>query len=463
MEKKVSIILAVLMVISIAIGSSGYAYATDAEEIPILSTIKDGALTIAVSPESAPFAFYAESDGDTILTGLDVMLAGYIADFLNLDPEFVVMDSYGVVNALASQNVDIGLSRFTLATEKPDDMDLSDIYYQTNAEKYVVGIVKNNHPLCEAINLAIAEAKKDGFLSLFIAMANEECTGPIYEGLLDAEIAEAATLNGKEHIKSILPSNSILSKSTIPFAEEHNFQFSIPEHSIVVPVYGKITIGRSTIKPYTKNRVPIVTDYPVPTVVRSAPDDDGFVTYQISAKADISYFFDNDKIQKATAAAGMDSIKVCTFLNPFEIYDYYTGLYLGNSKDIMSCPIDGLDVYHSVIEYGGKEHNIFLKVGGETDLTSNFTTIYTDDSQTEKLVENALLMTGYECDEYTIRVPEDYDGLIMAFRGPNEVVPDYWDIANYNCGEGFSVDEPPVHYWDGDISKWTFIRVDDLL
>ena len=51
----------------------------------------------------------------------------------------------------------------------------------------VVGVAKGNGPLLAAVNLAIAEAQKDGSLDRFVADANEQAAGNIYEGLIEEE------------------------------------------------------------------------------------------------------------------------------------------------------------------------------------------------------------------------------------------------------------------------------------
>lgn len=56
----------------------------------------------------------------------------------------------------------------------------------------VVGVAKGNGPLLAAVNLAIAEAQKDGSLDRFVADANEQAAGNIYEGLIEEETKPAA-------------------------------------------------------------------------------------------------------------------------------------------------------------------------------------------------------------------------------------------------------------------------------
>ena len=97
---------------------------------PLISTVVDGKLTVATSPDFAPYEFYAVKDGNPELAGFDVALAGYIADYLGLELEIIPMDFDGVLNELAAGGVDLGLAGLSPDPKRMDAMDFSDIYYQ---------------------------------------------------------------------------------------------------------------------------------------------------------------------------------------------------------------------------------------------------------------------------------------------------------------------------------------------
>ena len=62
-------------------------------------TVTDGVLTVATSPDFAPYEFYAiGEDGTPELAGFDMALAQYIADDMGLKLEVVTMDFDGVIS-----------------------------------------------------------------------------------------------------------------------------------------------------------------------------------------------------------------------------------------------------------------------------------------------------------------------------------------------------------------------------
>ncbi len=100
------------------------------EEVPAFTTVTPGKLTVATSPDFAPYEFYAVVDGNPQLAGFDVALAHYIADYLGLELEIIPMDFDGVLNELANGGVDLGVAGLSPDPKRMDAMDFSDIYYQ---------------------------------------------------------------------------------------------------------------------------------------------------------------------------------------------------------------------------------------------------------------------------------------------------------------------------------------------
>lgn len=107
-----------------------YSSMTIDELKPLITTVTEGKLTIATSPDFAPYEFYAiDADGNPQLAGFDVGMARYIADFLGLEAEIIPMDFDGVLNELAAKSVDIGAAGLSPDPSRMDAMDFSDIYY----------------------------------------------------------------------------------------------------------------------------------------------------------------------------------------------------------------------------------------------------------------------------------------------------------------------------------------------
>ena len=95
-----------------------------------ISTVVPGKLTVATSPDFAPYEFYAlDENNDPQLAGFDVALAQYVADYLGLELDIIPMDFDGVLNELATGNVDLGMAGLSPDPARADAMDFSDIYY----------------------------------------------------------------------------------------------------------------------------------------------------------------------------------------------------------------------------------------------------------------------------------------------------------------------------------------------
>ena len=125
MKKIVCTALALIMLLALA--SVSFA---DYDSSGIV-TVVPGKLTVATSPDFAPYEFYAiAEDGTPTLAGFDVLLAQYIADFLGLELDIVPMDFDGVLNEIAAGGVDLGLAGLSPDPKRMDAMDFSEIYYQ---------------------------------------------------------------------------------------------------------------------------------------------------------------------------------------------------------------------------------------------------------------------------------------------------------------------------------------------
>ena len=291
MKKKVlAALLAGCMVMSLAAcggGSKDAASDNSAETTDEVSgddagieTVKEGTLTVATSPDYAPYEFYAiDEEGNPTLAGFDLALAQYIADYMGLELEIITVDFDGVLSELQTKSVDLGMAGLAPDEKRENIMAFSDIYYdgeqsvvttKENADKFssfealndssvqvgaqiaslqldlanentpdadiislpkvtdivselmagtldaaymetaiaesyqknypdlqvvldvetdvtgsAIGVVKDNQPLLDAVNEAIAAAVEDGSMDQFVAEANELAAGQTYEGLLD--------------------------------------------------------------------------------------------------------------------------------------------------------------------------------------------------------------------------------------------------------------------------------------
>ena len=138
MKKLFALLLTLAMVLSLAACGSKKEEApaetpaeTPAEEPAeaTITTVTEGKLTVATSPDFAPYEFYAiGEDGTPTLAGFDMALAQYIADYIGLELEVIPMDFDGVLTELATKTVDLGMAGLSPDPKRADVMDFSDLY-----------------------------------------------------------------------------------------------------------------------------------------------------------------------------------------------------------------------------------------------------------------------------------------------------------------------------------------------
>ena len=141
MKKIFATVLALTMALSLAAcgakaetpAASAPAASAPAASAPVeeagLTTVNPGKLTVATSPDFAPYEFYAiDENGDPQLAGFDMALAQYIADYLGLELEVVPMDFDGTILELQNKKVDLSLAGYSPDPDRADAMDFSDIY-----------------------------------------------------------------------------------------------------------------------------------------------------------------------------------------------------------------------------------------------------------------------------------------------------------------------------------------------
>lgn len=120
----------IALVLALAMLSSLFAMAGFAEDKEEITTVNPGVLTVATSPDFAPYEFYAlDEEGNPTLAGFDMALAQYIADYLGLELEVIPMDFDGTLMELAAKNVDLAMAGYSPDPSRMDKMDFSDIYY----------------------------------------------------------------------------------------------------------------------------------------------------------------------------------------------------------------------------------------------------------------------------------------------------------------------------------------------
>ena len=126
MKKASALIMALVLTVCLLAGCGS----KNEAENPY-NTITPGVLTVATSPDYAPYEFYAiAEDGKAELAGFDIALIKYIADYLDMELEIIPMDFDGVLLELANGSVDLGIAGISPDPDRADKMDFSDIYYE---------------------------------------------------------------------------------------------------------------------------------------------------------------------------------------------------------------------------------------------------------------------------------------------------------------------------------------------
>ena len=104
-------------------------------EQTLLEKIKSsGKLVVGTEAQYAPYEF---KDLDANFAGCDMWLAQQIADSLGVELEVVDMAFDGIIPAVQSGQVDLGIAAFTKTPERAEEIDFSDLY-ETSAQLLIV-------------------------------------------------------------------------------------------------------------------------------------------------------------------------------------------------------------------------------------------------------------------------------------------------------------------------------------
>lgn len=129
MKKIIALTLALLMAIGMLAGCSVAEDNGPGKNTYNLKTVKEGYLTVATSPDYAPYEFYNMSSGKAELAGFDIAMAKYIADYLGLTLELVPMDFDGVLTEIQNKKCDLAMAGLSPRADRADIMDFSIVYY----------------------------------------------------------------------------------------------------------------------------------------------------------------------------------------------------------------------------------------------------------------------------------------------------------------------------------------------
>ena len=176
MKKIIALALSALMLFGILTGCTASESGAGSNKFN-LTTVKPGYLTVATSPDYAPFEFYAlDANGKPTLAGFDMDLAQYIADYLGLTLEIVPMDFDGTILELGNKKCDLGMAGYSPDPDRLIYMDFTDVYYTSEQ------------------TLVTTADKKDIITSTEIANNPDYKIG-VQTGSIQAELAKEFTPN----------------------------------------------------------------------------------------------------------------------------------------------------------------------------------------------------------------------------------------------------------------------------
>ncbi len=226
MKKILSLLLALMMILSLsaaAMADTDYSSMSLDELKAVITTVTPGKLTVATSPDFAPYEFYAIVDGNPQLAGFDMALAQYIADYIGLELEVIPMDFDGVLNELAAGGVDLGLAGLSPDPKRMDAMDFSSVYYQGGQSFVTVKANADKFKSLEDTNDAkLSIGAQNG--SIQMDLANQYSPDADIVPLVKVTDIVAELLGGK------------LDGAYIETAVAENYAISYPDLAVVLPV-----------------------------------------------------------------------------------------------------------------------------------------------------------------------------------------------------------------------------------
>lgn len=172
-----------------ACGGGGTGEENTAEAENRLEAIKAaGKITMATSPDFAPYEFENVNSGKTEYAGSDIELGKYIAEKLGVELEIQPMDFSACQAAVTTGSVDMAISCFAKTPEREESMGLSNGYSveETENDQGLLILAENKGSL----------AKAEDFTGKKIAAQNGALQQTLLaEQLPDAEMTPVTTAN----------------------------------------------------------------------------------------------------------------------------------------------------------------------------------------------------------------------------------------------------------------------------
>ena len=167
MKKMIALALASLMILSLlagcgaAGGSDGPLYTVSGKfKDTKVTTVTEGKLTVAVSPDFAPMEFVDPTkSGQDMYVGFDLTLARYMAEELGLELVIMPMSFDACQTAVYAGTVDMSISGFSWTEERAENYNISDYYHagDNEDEQVLITLASNGDKFATAEGLAGAK------------------------------------------------------------------------------------------------------------------------------------------------------------------------------------------------------------------------------------------------------------------------------------------------------------------
>ena len=168
MKKMIAIALAALMMIGMFTGCA----ASNAEPVETqytatgkykdsgVTTVTEGKLTVAISPDFAPMEFVDPTkSGQDMYVGFDPTLANYIADEMGLELVIMPMSFDACQTAVYAGTVDMSISGFSWTEERGENYNISNYYHagDNEDEQILITLAANGDKFATVEGLAGAK------------------------------------------------------------------------------------------------------------------------------------------------------------------------------------------------------------------------------------------------------------------------------------------------------------------
>ncbi|MBW4829179.1 MAG: transporter substrate-binding domain-containing protein [Clostridiaceae bacterium] len=139
MKKKISLFIAVILILSSLVAGCGTKEevnseknGSEVEDNSLEKIKKKGKLVLGTSADYPPFEFHTIVDGKDEIVGFDIEIAKYIADELGVELEIKDMEFDKLLGGLSTGMLDIVVAGMNPDPEREKEANFTDIYYEAN-------------------------------------------------------------------------------------------------------------------------------------------------------------------------------------------------------------------------------------------------------------------------------------------------------------------------------------------